>query len=158
MNAKYRAKRVREEVEEWHGIGETNGNEKESEDSDSNSDSEEEINDPVDSLLTSLGPRLDSRSKGQLSKRATLFFDKPEFEGIAIDEVEEIAPENNRSEEETNDVSHQNSEHESMRDSSPENDFDEVPLGPLEQDAWDDDDSDDDKRPAKPGNPRHILF
>src|SRR5271169_757071 len=95
MNAKFRAKRAREEVEDWDGLDPTDGNIGETKakgsDSDSDSDSEEEIENPVDTLLTSLGPRLDARSKGQLSQRAALFFDRPDFEGIDVDDVEETA-------------------------------------------------------------------
>src|ERR1700737_5337971 len=81
MNAKFRAKRAREEVEEWDGLDASKGDNGHvsNSDSDSGSDSEEDPHNPVDSLLTSLTPRLDSLSKGKLSNRAALFFDQPEF-------------------------------------------------------------------------------
>ena len=52
---------------------------------DSEPDSEEEVENPVNSLLTSLKPRLEARSNGQLSERAALFYDRPEFEAIGAE-------------------------------------------------------------------------
>src|SRR5947207_8680971 len=122
-NAKFRAKRARGEVEDWDGLDPTDGDIGETKangsDSDSDSESEEEVENPVDSLLTSLGPRLDARSKGQLSKRAVLFFDRPDFEGIDVDEVQETVAEEKLPER----VQQTNDEDEEMEDSATENGF-----------------------------------
>ena len=149
MNAKFRAKRAREEVEDWDGLDPTDGDIGETKakgsDSDSDSESEEEIENPVDTLLTSLGPRLNARSKGQLSQRAALFFDRPDFEGIDFDEAEETAVEE-KSPEATLQV---NDEDEKMEDSASENGFEEVPADAAEPDPWDEDS--EDEKPVKPG-------
>jgi len=157
-SAKYRAKRAREEVEEWDGI--TNNETVNGDPSGSQSDSEseeEEMLDPVDSLLTTLGPRLDARSKGQMSKRAALFFDRPEFEGLGLDGMERSGPE--ESPEQQADaigvVDGEEMEHDKdveMKDSASEDDYEEVPADDGEQDAWDAD-SDEEKAPAKSSTP-----
>jgi AdoMet-dependent rRNA methyltransferase SPB1 len=152
MNAKYRAKRAREEVEEWDGLDQTErvGHHAEASNSDSDSDSEEEkTENPVDSLLTSLGPRLDIRSKGQLSKRAALFFDQPDFEGIDSEVVEETPIEDPQPPEETV-VLEEDEEVDDMKDSASENEFEVVPAKPSEPDPWDDDS--DHEKPAQPSN------
>lgn len=149
MDAKFRAKRAREEVEDWDGLDPTDGDIGETNakgsDSDSDTESEEENENPVDTLLTSLGPRLDARSKGQLSQRAALFFDRPDFEGIDIDEVEETAVEE-KSPEATIQVDYEDEE---MEDSASENGFEEVPADTAEPDPWDEDS--ENEKPVKPG-------
>lgn len=140
MNAKFRAKRAREEVEEWDGLGVDKGDAN-GDGSGSESDgSEEEVENPVDSLLTSLGPRLDARSKGQLSKRAALFFDQPDFEGIAdVDEgTDEIEP-----------VETSEPIVEQMEDSVSQSGFEVVRQQVPESATWDDE-SDDEKGPVRP--------
>lgn len=136
-------------MEDWDGLDPTDGDIGETKakrsDSDSDSDSEEEIENPVDTLLTSLGPRLDARSKGQLSQRAALFFDRPDFEGIDVDNVEEAALEDQSS-----DATLQiNDRDEEMEDSASENGFEEVPADAIEPDPWDEDS--EDEKPIKPG-------
>jgi AdoMet-dependent rRNA methyltransferase SPB1 len=144
-NAKYRAKRAREEPEEWDGItneGTANG------DSDSESEFEEEMLDPVDSLLTSLGPRLDVRSKGQMSKRATLFFDRPEFAGLGLDNIKEsVCPEIDGGESEINECLMEDGEDLVAS----ENEFQQVRVYDAEPEleAWDSA-SDEEKPAAKP--------
>lgn len=155
VNAKFRAKRAREEVEEWDGLDGVNepADKATGSGSDSDSDSEEEIQDPVDSLLTTLGPRLDERSKGKLSKRAALFFDQPEFEGLdgdgdnAVEEDEEEAPVKANGHVEENGDEDVAMEEE---DSASENGFEVVPTQAPEPDTWDDDESDDEKPAPRP--------
>lgn len=136
-------------MEDWDGLdpaeGEIGETKAKGSDSDSDSESEEEIENPVDTLLTTLGPRLDARSKGQLSQRAALFFDRPDFEGIDIDEVEETAVEE-KSLEATRQV---DDEDEEMEDSATENGFEEVPGDAAEPDPWDEDY--EDEKSVKPG-------
>jgi hypothetical protein len=157
MNAKYRAKRAREEVEDWDGLNTATGDaaEVQASSSDSESGEDEEDENPVDSLLTSLGPRLDTRSKGQLSKRAALFFDRPEFEGINIDDGEETPVK--KLESPNADIPPRTNEHsdELKEHSASENGFEEVPVRDPEPYQWDDD-SDEDKQPTRPGIPRYI--
>jgi AdoMet-dependent rRNA methyltransferase SPB1 len=158
MNAKFKAKRAREEVEEWNGL-ETEKTAADKSASDSDSDSEEDDNDnPVDSLLTSLGPRLDARSKGKLSKRAALFFDQPDFEGIDLDE-ETAAPEEHSDPVEQEPPAEETIEEElveeDMEDSASENGFEIVPTTQPNQESWNDD-SDDEKPPAKPSPPTPL--
>jgi AdoMet-dependent rRNA methyltransferase SPB1 len=153
-SAKYRAKKAREEVEEWDGITNEETIKNNASGSDSDSESEEGL-DPVDSLLTSLGPRLDARSKGQMSKRAALFFDQPEFKGLSLDTIENSVPkepsqsqpdlngERNRTENIGDD------EDIEMEDSASENGFEEVPTNNTEPDTWDAD-SDSEKVPSAP--------
>jgi|SRR5277367_4506282 len=147
-NAKFRAKRAREEVEEWDGIDQTNGDQNgHASGSDSESDSEEEVENPVDSLLTSLKPRLEARSKGQLSERAALFYDRPEFEVIGAEDDEEDAMENGGPEiEQRSEINEEAIE----EDSASENGFEEVPVKVVDLDPWDDD-SDNDKPAPKQG-------
>jgi hypothetical protein len=101
----------------------------------------------VESLLTSLGPRLDARSKGKLSQRAALFFDRPDFEGIDTEEVEEtvvekeILPEVDAPPQVEKDVEEE--------DSVSENGFEEVPVDAHEPDPWDE--GSEDEKPGKPG-------
>lgn len=84
MNAKYRAKRAREEVEEWDGPAENGGKLTSDSDSDSDSESEEEISETNGTQISE--PTLSSKQpNGKLSKRAKLFFDQPDFEGIDLD-------------------------------------------------------------------------
>jgi AdoMet-dependent rRNA methyltransferase SPB1 len=151
VNAKFRAKRAREEVEEWDGLDVVNGGTEKQKgsgsDSDSDSDSEEDVQDPVDSLLTTLGPRLDERSKGKLSKRAALFFDQPDFEGID-EEVENVA-EDEEPVKANGHVQENGEEDIEMQDSASENGFEIVPTQAPEPEAWDDD-SDDEKPVARP--------
>lgn len=162
MNAKFRAKRAREEVEEWDGLDQTDGNagEPSPSNSDSDSDSEEELENPVDSLLTTLSTRLDARPNGQLSKRATLFFDRPDFEDIDIDEPQDDPRQGSKSSEAK--VLTPTSEDKAIEDSASDNDFEEVPTSVPEANPWGDD-SDDEKQAPRPGiflthlhlNPRH---
>jgi AdoMet-dependent rRNA methyltransferase SPB1 len=149
MNAKFRAKRAREEVEEWDGLDQTNGNAEgaSSSNSDSESDSDEEPENPVDSLLTTLGTRLDARQNGQLSKRATLFFDRPDFEGIDIDEPQDDPTPDESPEAK---VPSQESEGEVIEDSASDDGFEEAPANVPEPDPWGDD-SDDEKSVRRPG-------
>jgi AdoMet-dependent rRNA methyltransferase SPB1 len=140
LNAKFRAKRAREDVEEWDGLDDTKINVADASNSDSDDEEEEEVN-PVDSLSTSLGPRLDARSKGQLSNRATFFFDRPDFDGIDIEEEDEKvenveAPIGIEQEAVENDDSASDATFEIVRDEAPE------------PNSWDD--SDDEKLPAQP--------
>ena len=136
---------------EWDGIDVANGDA--SHDAASNSgtdsDSEDEIHDPVDSLLTSLGPRLDARSKGQLSKRAALFFDRPDFEGIDTEEMEDHLHVSGNSLD--TEVHADQAGDDDKEDSPSDDDFEEVPAQTAEPVAWDDDDSDDGEPPPKPG-------
>jgi hypothetical protein len=133
-------------VDEWDGLDETgDGAEAKASNSDSDSDSEEEMEHPVDSLLTSLGPRLDAKSKGELSKRAALFFDRPDFEGIDTDEVEDLPIEIEHSPEMNPII-----DGDEVEESASENGFEEIPATVPEPDPWDDD-SDEDKSPAKAG-------
>ena len=157
-SAKYRAKRAREEVEEWDGI--TNEETVNGDHCGSQSDSEseeEEMLDPVDSLLTTLGPRLDARSKGQMSKRAALFFDRPEFEGLSLYGMERSGPEGSPEHQApanglVDGKEMEQEEDVEMKDSASENDYEEVPAEDGEQDAWDAD-SDEEKKPAKSSTP-----
>ena len=114
--------------------------------SDSDSDSEEEVGNPVDSLLTSLKPRLEARSKGQLSERAALFYDRPEFEAIGTDDDEDAVE--NGVTPGTHELVQIN-KNETEEDTASENGFEEVPVN-TEPDRWDDD-SDTDKISPKQG-------
>jgi AdoMet-dependent rRNA methyltransferase SPB1 len=138
MNAKFRAKRAREDVEEWDGLSDTKINVADAS-SEEDEDEDEEVN-PVDSLLTSLGPRLDVRSKGQLSKRATFFFDRPDFDGIEGEEEDERV--------ENGDAPTSIEQESDNNDSASENTFEIVRDEAPEPNTWDD--SDDEKVPAQP--------
>ena len=97
---------------------------------------------PVDSLLTSLKPRLEARSNGQLTERAALFYDRPEFEVIGADDDDEDAIENGLPEvEERIEINEEMEE-----DSASENGFEEVPAKVMDLDPWNDDS--DNQRPA----------
>jgi hypothetical protein len=142
-------------VEEWDGLDDVKGNAARPSGSDSDSDSEEEIDNRVDSLLTSLGPRLDARSKGKLSKRAALFFDQPDFEGIDGEEGEDREDEDEEDEdveaenmEVANGVTNNFEDVEDIDDSESENGFEVVKIKAPEPDTWDD--SDDEKAPTQP--------
>ena len=147
-NAKFRAKRAREEVEEWDGIHHTNGEQNgNASGSNSESESEGEVDNPVDSLLTSLKPRLEARSKGQLSERAALFYDRPEFEAIGADDDNEYINGAVPEIQEQIGTNREEFEHESAS----ENGFEEVPIKNVEVDPWDYD-SDTEKPAPKLGN------
>ena len=153
-NAKYKAKRAREEVEEWNGIDESSGVKQngDASSSDSESEFENDVNNPVDTLLTSLGPRLDARSKGKLSQRAALFFDQPDFEGIDLDEPEETSDLKEQFPQEAAENGVDSVEAEKVNelgDSASDDGFEVVPAAEPDQDPWNDD-SDDEKSPAKP--------
>lgn len=138
-------------MEDWNGLNPADDDaaaEGKASNSDSDSDSEEEIENPVDSLLTSLGPRLDARSKGQLSKRAALFFDRPDFEGIDEEEEEDAAIDDEKSPEPVVQVQQVDDVVEA-EDSASENGFEEVPVNASEPDPWDEDS--EDEKPVKPG-------
>ena len=163
-DAKYRAKRAREEVDEWDGLDDTNGVPNGKEGSDSDSDSELESlpdeDNPVDSLLTSLGPRLDARSNGQLSQRAALFFDQPEFEGIETDEVETPKIKDNGIHEpvdkptiDQRNVEEQEAPSEDEEDNISDDEFEVVPQELEDEDPWEEE-SDSGKVDKKQG----ILF
>ena len=151
-NAKFRAKRAREEVEEWDGIHQTNGDQNgNASGSDSESDSEEEVENPVDSLLTSLKPRLEARSNGQLSERAALFYDRPEFEAIGADDEDAI--ENGLHEiKERIEINEEGME----EDSASENGFEEVPAKVVDLDPWNDDSDNEKPAPKQGTNNPHI--
>lgn len=152
-SAKYRAKRAREEPEEWDRITNEETANGTGSGSDSESEFEEEILDPVDSLLTSLGPRLDVRSKGQMSKRAALFFDRPEFAGLGLDNIEEAVPAGiSGAESEIHkhlDEETPNGEDLEQEDLASENEFEQVRVDKAEPETWDSA-SDDENPPAKP--------
>ena len=113
---------------------------------DSEPDSEEEVENPVDSLLTSLIPRLEARSNGQLSERAALFYDRPEFEACGTDDDED-AIENGLPEiEERIEINEEGME----EDSASENGFEEVPVKVVDLDPWNND-SDNEKPAPKQG-------
>jgi len=150
MSAKHRAKRAREEVEEWDGLDNDDPSTEQAKGSDSDSDSDDE--NPVDTLLTTLGPRLEARSKGQLSTRATLFFDRPDFNGIE-DEDEERNDASAVAEAPKEPSETINGLDEIQPDSESEDDgFEEVPVEKAGTKEWEDD-SDDEKLPndKKPG-------
>ena len=162
-NAKYRAKRFREEIAEWDGIGETNGEIQQAEafnsesDEEFDGDSDRELDNPVDSLLTSLGPRLDAQSKGQLSRRAALFFSQPEFEGLEVEPTSENAITNYPPEadpqmcliEEQEDDGEEENEVDEGRASESELSFEIVPSKDPKPDSWADD-SEDEKSHQRP--------
>jgi AdoMet-dependent rRNA methyltransferase SPB1 len=147
-------------VEEWDGLDGVNESADKAKgsgsDSDSDSEFEEDIQHPVDSLLTTLGPRLDERSKGQLSKRATLFFDQPEFDGldgeeenaVAVEEEDPVKTNGHVLEAENEDVLMEEEE------SASEDDFQVVPTQAPEPDTWDDDDSDGENPTPRPSDSR----
>ena len=140
MNAKFRAKRAREDVEEWDGLSDAKINVADASSEDEEEEEEEEEVNPVDSLLTSLGPRLDARSKGQLSKRATFFFDRPDFDGIDYEEEDERV--------ENGDAPTAIEQESDNNDSASDNTFEIVRDEAPEPNTWDD--SDDEKVPSQP--------
>jgi AdoMet-dependent rRNA methyltransferase SPB1 len=150
-NAKFRAKRAREEVEEWDGIHETNGDQN-GNSSDSESDSEEEVDNPVDSLLTSLKPRLEATSNGQLSERAALFYDRPEFEAIGADDDEDAIENGLPEAVERIEINQEGME----EDSACENGFEEVPSKVMDLDPWNDDSDNEKPAPKQGTNNPHI--
>ena len=96
-----------------------------------------------------------------MSKRAALFFDRPEFEGLSLDGMEASAAE--ESPQQRSDANGAvdgeemgQDEDVEMEDFASENDSEEVPAEDGEQDAWDAD-SDQEKPPAKPSTPPPTL-
>ena len=149
MNAKYRAKRAREEVEEWDGLGE-NGDKAEagsSSDSDSDSDLEleEEVQNSKPNGINAPSSSSERPSNGKLSKRAELFFDLPDFDGIDL-ESEDDANEKSGSDMEAAALAQDG------EDSEAEDDFEVVPAKQAEPESWSEDDSDDEKaQPQRQG-------
>lgn len=142
MNAKYRAKRAREDVEEWDGLAENGEKAEMSSTSDSDSDSDSEINEEVPQSkangINGAIPSSERHSNGKLSRRAELFFDQPDFDDIDLDS-EDDAMENEGSNVETAALQNDDAESES------EGDFEVVPAKPAEPESWSEEDSDDEK-------------
>lgn len=102
-----------------------------------------------------------------MSKRAALFFDRPEFEGLGLDGLEDTDPKVSLEDQpETNGVTNgaeTEDEDVEMQDSaSDNNDFEEVKVNDTQPDAWDAD-SDEERASAKPGTfpsttavPKHL--
>ena len=149
MNAKYRAKRARKEVEEWDGLGENrdkaeNGSSSDS-DSDSDSELEEEVQNSKPNGINGTSSSLKRTINGKLSKRAELFFDQPDFEGINL-ESEDDANEKSDSEVDAAALAQDG------EDSEAEDDFEVVPAKQAEPESWSEDDSDDEKsQPQRQG-------
>jgi len=146
INAKYRAKRAREEVDEWDGIGENgdNAETRSSSDSDSDTDSEMEIDEEdVKSISTTkrkgnAGSSLEPTTNGKLSKRAEQFFDQPDFDGIDLDSEDDTQKKDDSS---IQKIALENGD----KDSETEDDFEIVPSKPAVPESWSEDDSDDEK-------------
>jgi AdoMet-dependent rRNA methyltransferase SPB1 len=95
-DAKYRAKRARQQHddEEWEGISDYEHEENSDddngglqEDDDSSDDTDDEDNEPQKSLLTDLTS--DAKSTNGLTKRAAMFFDQDVFKGIdGLDDIQ----------------------------------------------------------------------
>ncbi len=143
MNAKYRAKRAREEVEEWDGPAENGG--QSASDSDSNSDSESEEEVPESNGTRISGPSSSSQqSNGKLSKRAKQFFDQPDFDGIDLESEDDKVDEMISAAKNT--ALQEGDENNEMED-----DFDVVPAKPTVPESWSDDSDDEKEQPIRQG-------
>jgi hypothetical protein len=139
MNAKYRAKRAREEVEEWDGPA---GNDGQS-DSDSDSESEEEMPE-LNGTRESEPVSSSKKSDGKLSNRAKLFFDQPDFDGIDLDSEDDKV-------DEMISVAKNTAVQEDDENSDKEDDFEIVPAKPTIPESWSDDSDGEKEQPVRQG-------
>ena len=114
-------------------------------DSDSDSDMEFEEEDE-NSQPTKNGGAKASTSNGKLSKRAELFFDQPDFDGIDLDDEDDVLEKSNSN------VNKIALEKEEAEDSEVEDeDFEIVPSKEAAPEPWSEDDSEDEKAPQRQG-------
>jgi hypothetical protein len=114
----------------------------------SNSDSDSEMEfeeEDENSQPTQKGGAKASTSNGKLSKRAELFFDQPDFDGIDLDDEDDVLEKRNSN---VNKIA--------LEKEAEDDDFEIVPSKEAAPEPWSEDDSEDEKAPQRQGKSPFI--